>query len=116
MSNNVEMRRWAYDQALANSLQEGFEPSPEFMEIHEKTIQGEMTTAQALAYFLPNQEPGAKLLVYSGDDGFWYWFIQGAEGEKIVSVAASRMKPPPEALARPFSLNTVPAKRRNGNE
>ncbi len=85
MSNNVEMRRWAYDQALANSLQEGFEPSPEFMEIHEKTIQGEMTTAQALAYFLPNQEPGAKLLVYSGDDGFWYWFIQGAEGEKIVS-------------------------------
>lgn len=85
MNDNMAARRWSYNQALANSLQEGFEPSSEFMEIHEKTIQGEMTPAQALAHFLPSRPPGAQLLVYPGDDGLWYWFIQGADGEKIVS-------------------------------
>jgi hypothetical protein len=83
--NVVAERHWKFKQALANSMHEGFEPTPKYLAMCDQVALGELTFEQARERILPERELGPKLLVYEGDDGSWYWFVQDDEGEKVDS-------------------------------
>ena len=86
-------RRWWYNQALANIMQEGFVPDEKHMELHEKTITGELTLDEAFPPW--NYQAGIAVCRTSGKDT-WYWCLQTKSGH----VVEERWDYPDEATAR----------------
>jgi len=73
-------RRWWYNQALANLIQEGLVPDEKHMERHEKTITGELSLEEAYPSW--PYKAGVAVCQVEGEDT-WYWCLQAKSGEVI---------------------------------
>ena len=78
----LALRRWHFDQALANSMQEGFAPTEEYLALREQIFRGEVTVQEAIQSLLPERDP-ARLLVYADSSGQWRWLVQDENAREL---------------------------------
>ena len=52
MNDSNAERRWAMEQAIANSKIEGFIPDQDFLAMADKIVDGEVSTEEAIAIFV----------------------------------------------------------------
>lgn len=80
----IAERRWKFNQVLANLMQEGFIPNEKYLELHEKTITGELTLDEAFAQIAPQRPTKAGFVVCQSEEkGTWYWCLQAVTGEVV---------------------------------
>lgn len=70
------------EQALANSIQEGFQPDETYLGKMQQWILGNIATDEL---GMVSQVKKPALLVYQADDGDWVWFIQGENCKELGS-------------------------------